>query len=458
MAQCSLERLMVMDSLGDSLRSTIKKIANAGHIDAALVKEVTRDIQRALLSADMNVKQVLGLSKTLEKRALEEKPLPGMSNREHVIRIVHDELVKMLGEPRKIPLKKQVIMMVGLYGQGKTTTTGKLANHFKKKGLRVGVIAADVHRPAAHDQLKTLADKVQCTFYGEKAEGGEKHGSDRAVGIVERGLEELRKKHDVIIVDTAGRDKLEGGLISEMEAIFAAANPDEKFLVMDAQVGQQAESQATAFHEAVGLTGTIITKLDGTAKGGGALSAVSATGAPVVFIGTGEHIDELEPLDPKRFIGRLLGMGDLESLLEKAEEAASGMNAEKMARKMMSGKFTLNDMQAQMDMIGKMGPLGKVAQMLPGGMGQQLQGRNMEGTQEKMGHYKVILSSMTDEERENPTLIKSPRVKRIARGSGRDMKEVRELLKYYDTTKSMMKGLSSNRKMQRQLMRQLKFK
>ena len=458
MAQALLGDAMVMEGLGDQLKSTIKKIANAGHIDAALVKDVTRDIQRALLSADMNVKQVLALSKRIEKRALEEKPLPGMSNREHVIRIVHDELVEMLGEPRKIPLKKQVIMMVGLYGQGKTTTTGKLANHFKKKGMRVGVIAADVHRPAAHDQLKTLADKVQVSFYGEKPEGGESHGSDKAVGIVERGLAELRKKHDIIIVDTAGRDKLEAGLVKEMEGIFAAAKPDEKFLVMDAQVGQQAEAQATAFHEAVGLTGTIITKLDGTAKGGGALSAVAATGAPVVFIGTGEHVDELEPLDPKRFIGRLLGMGDLESLLEKAEEASSGMNAEKMARKMLSGKFTLNDMRSQMDMIGKMGPLGKVAQMLPGGMGQQLQGRNMEGTQEKMGHYKVILSSMTDEERENPSILKPPRMRRIARGSGREVSEVRELIKYYDTTKSMMKGFGSNRKMQRQLMRQLKFK
>ncbi len=452
-----LEGSMVMEGLGDSLRSTLKKIANAGHIDAALVKEVTRDIQRALIQSDMNVKQVLGLSKEIEKRALEERPLPGMSNREHVIRIVHDELVKLLGEPRKVPLKKQVIMMVGLYGQGKTTTTGKLANHFKKKGLRVGVIAADVHRPAAHDQLKTLADQVGVAFYGEKPEGGETHGSDRAVGIVERGMEQLRKKHDVIIVDTAGRDKLEDGLVKEMEAIFAAANPDEKFLVMDAQVGQQAAVQATAFHEAVGLTGTIITKLDGTAKGGGALSAVAATGAPVVFIGTGEHVDELEALDPKRFIGRLLGMGDLDALLEKAQEASQGMNAEKMARKMLSGKFTLNDMQAQMDMIGKMGPLGKVAQMLPGGMGAQLQGKDMSGTQEKMGHYKVILSSMTEEERENPNLIKSPRVRRIARGAGRDMKEVRELLKYYETTKSMMKGIGGNRKMQRQLMRQLKF-
>ncbi len=446
-----------MEGLGESLRGTIKKIANAGRIDATLVKEVTREIQRALLSADMNVKQVLALSKVIERRALEEKPPAGMSNREHVIRIVHDELVGMLGEPRKIPLKKQVIMMVGLYGQGKTTTTGKLAHYFKRKGLRVGVIAGDVHRPAAHDQLKTLADQVQCGFYGERPEGGETHGSDRAVGIVQRGLAELKRKHDVIIVDTAGRDKLEAGLVNEMSLIFEAANPDEKFLVMDAQVGQQAESQATAFHEAVGLTGTIITKLDGTAKGGGALSAVAATGAPVVFIGTGEHIDELEPLDPKRFIGRLLGMGDLDALLEKAATATKGMDAEKMARKMMTGKFTLNDMRSQIDMIGKMGPLGKVAQMLPGGMGAQLQGRNMEGTQEALGNFKVIMDSMTDEEREHPNLLKSQRINRIARGSGRQVKEVKALLKYYESTRSMMKGLTSNRKMQKNLMRQLKF-
>lgn len=448
---------MVMEGLGNSLRGTLKKIANAGHIDGALVKEVSRDIQRALLQADMNVRQVLALSKSIEKRALEEKPLAGMSNREHVIQIVHDELVKLLGEPRKVPLRKQVIMMVGLYGQGKTTTTGKLAYYFKKKGLRVGVIAADVHRPAAHDQLKTLADQVQVAFYGERPEGGETHGSDRAVGIVQRGLAELKRKNDVVIVDTAGRDKLEGGLITEMEEIFKAANPDEKFLVMDAQVGQQAESQARSFHEAVGLTGTIITKLDGTAKGGGALSAVAATGAPVVFIGTGEHVEELEPLDPKRFIGRLLGMGDLEALLEKAQDAVKGKDAEGMARKMMSGKFTLNDMMGQMDMIGNMGPLGKVAQMLPGGMGQALQGQDMGATQKKMGQYKVILQSMTDEERENPHLIKSPRIKRISRGSGTDMTAVRELLKYYNSTKKMMKGLTSNRKMQRNLMRQLKF-
>lgn len=442
---------MVMEGLGESLRSTLKKIANAGHIDGALVKEVTRDIQRALIQADMNVRQVLELSKVIERRALEEKPPAGMSNREHVIKIVHDELVKLLGTPRQIPLRSQTIMMVGLYGQGKTTTTGKLALHFKKKGMRVGVIAADVHRPAAHDQLKQLAEKVVCGFYGEK-------DSKDAAGIVTRGLAELKKKNDIIIVDTAGRDKLEESLIKEMKQIFKAAKPDEKFLVMDASVGQQAESQAKAFHDAVEVTGVIITKLDGTAKGGGALSAVAVTKAPVVFIGTGEHIEELEALDPKRFIGRLLGMGDIEALLEKATAAAGGADAEKMARKMLTGRFTLNDMKTQMEMVTKMGPLGKVAQMLPGQMGQALQGRDMEGTQKKMGNFRVILDSMTEEEKDDPSLLKSPRIGRIARGSGRPANEVRELLKYYEATKGMMKGLGANRKAQRNLMRQLQFK
>jgi signal recognition particle subunit SRP54 len=289
---------------------------------------------------------------------------------------------------------------------------------------------------------------VQVQFYGERDQRD-------AAGIVKRGLAELRKKNDIIIVDTAGRDKLEDSLIEEMKQIFEAAKPDEKFLVMDAAVGQQAESQAKAFHDAVQVTGVIITKLDGTAKGGGALSAVAVTKAPVVFIGTGEHVDELEALDPKRFIGRLLGMGDLEALLEKANAAMKGGDAEKVARKMLTGRFSLNDMMGQMDMVQKMGPLGKVAQMLPGQMGAALQGRDMEGTQQKLRHFRVILDSMTDEEREEPGLLKSPRIGRIARGSGRTTNEVRELLKYYEATKGMMKGMGSNRKMMRQMGRQM---
>ncbi len=441
---------MVLDSLGDSLRSTLKKIANAKHIDPQLIKEVVREIQRALISSDVNVKLVLTLTKGIEQRALEEKPPAGMSPREHVVNIVHDELATILGDGRRMPLKKQVIMLVGLYGNGKTTTAGKLSKYFQKKGLRPALIAGDVHRPAAIDQLQTLAEQTNTPFYGE-------WDNKDAVSIIKRGLEKFKKSADVVLVDTAGRHKLDDDLIEEMRAIFEAVQPDEKFLVIDASVGQQGGPQAKAFHDAVGVSGVVITKLDGTAKGGGALSAVAETGAPVVFIGTGEHIGDFEPFDPTRFIGRLLGMGDIESLLEKAQEAAEGQDVEKTARKIMSGKFTLHEMYAQMEMINNMGPLGKVAQMLPGGMGAKLQGAQMDESQNKLRHFKVIMDSMTDEEMDTPNLLKSSRQRRIARGAGVDVKEVKELLKYYEMTKRMMKGFGTNRKAQRQLMRQLKF-
>ncbi|PKK85360.1 MAG: signal recognition particle protein [Thermoplasmata archaeon HGW-Thermoplasmata-1] len=441
---------MVLEGLGESLRHALKKIANASHVDATLVKEVVRDIQRALIQADINVKMVLDLSKAIEKRALEEKPPAGMSNREHVIKIVYDELVRALGEPRDIPLKKQVIMMVGLYGQGKTTTCGKLANYFKKRGLRPAFIACDVHRPAAYNQLEQIAASLNVPIYGEP-------GSKDAVRIVKHGLDEFRKKADVVIVDTAGRHKLENDLIDEMKAIFNAAKPDEKLLVMDAAVGQQAGPQAKAFHDAVGLTGVIISKLDGTAKGGGALSAVSTTGAPVVFIGVGEHSSDLEKFDSTRFVSRMLGMGDIQSLLEKAQDAVDMESAEKSARRIMSGKFTLHDLYQQIDMLKGMGSLSKVAEMLPGGMGANLQKANMGDAQKRMGKFKVIMDSMTEEEMNDPSILKAGRIRRIARGSGTEPKNVKELLKYYDMSKGMIKGFSGNRKMKRGLMKQLQF-
>lgn len=441
---------MVLDSLGESLRGTLKKIANAKHVDPQLIKEVVREIQRALISSDVNVKLVLELTKGIERRALEEKPPSGMSAREHVVNIVHEELSSILGDGRRLPLKKQVIMLVGLYGNGKTTTAGKLSKYFQKKGLRPAVVAGDVHRPAAIDQLQTLAEQTNTPFYGE-------WDNKDPVQIIKRGLEKFKKSADVVIVDTAGRHKLDEDLIQEMTDIFNAVKPDEKFLVIDASVGQQGGPQAKAFHDAVGVTGVIITKLDGTAKGGGALSAVAETEAPVVFIGTGEHIGDFETFDPTRFIGRLLGMGDIQSLLEKAQEAAGDQDMEKTARRMMTGKFTLHEMYAQMEMINNMGPLGKVAQMLPGGMGQKMGGAEMEESSKRLKAFKVIMDSMTDEEMENPNLLKASRQRRIARGSGTDIKEVKELLKYYDMTKRMMKGFGSNRKAQRQLMRQLKF-
>ncbi len=441
---------MVLDNLGESLKKTIQKIANAVHVDAALVKEVVRDIQRALLQADVNVKLVLELSKKIEQRALQEKPPAGMSNREHVIHIVYDELVHILGESRQLAVKKQVIMMVGLYGQGKTTSCGKLAKYFKKKGLRPALIAGDVHRPAAYEQLKQIAEKVEVPFYGDK-------NAKDAVRVIKEGLEKFRRTADVLIVDTSGRHKLEDDLIEEMTDIFKAAKPDEKLLVIDAAMGQQAGPQAKAFNDAIGITGIVLTKLDGTAKGGGALSAASEVGAPIVFVGTGEHATDFETFDPAGFISRLLGMGDLKSLLERAEESLKGADAEKTARRLMSGKFNLNDMYEQMEMISQMGPLSKVAELLPGGMAGKLKNADMNSTQDKLKRFRVVMDSMTDEERENPDLIRSSRITRIARGAGAEHKDVKELLKYYNMTKKMMKGFSSDRKMRKGLMRQLQF-
>jgi len=441
---------MVLDNLGDSLKRTIKKIANAVHVDSKLVKEVVRDIQRALLQADVNVKLVVELSKKIERRALEEKPPAGMSNREHVIRIVYDELVHILGRSRELQIKKQVIMMVGLYGQGKTTSCGKLALFFKKKGLRPVLIAGDVHRPAAYEQLKQIAEKVEVPFYGDKKE-------TNAVNVIKEGLNKFKRSSDVIIVDTSGRHKLEDDLIEEMKDIFKVTKPDEKLLVMDAAMGQQSGPQAKAFNEAIGITGIVLTKLDGTAKGGGALSAAAEVNAPIVFVGTGEHSADFEKFEPSGFISRLLGMGDIKSLIERAEESLKGKDAEKTARRLMSGKFNLNDMYDQMDMLSGMGPLSKVADMLPFGQSGKLKNIDMNETQGKLQRFRVIMDSMTNEERENPDIIKSSRIKRIARGAGVENRQVKELLKYYNMTKRMMKGFSSDRKMRKGLMRQLQF-
>jgi signal recognition particle subunit SRP54 len=442
---------MVLEGLGDSLKTTLKKIANAPHIDKDLIKTVVKDIQRALLQADVNVQLVLALTKEVEKRALTEKPPAGMSSREHVIRIIYEELVAVLGESKDVELKKQVILMIGLYGQGKTTTSGKLSRYFQKKGLKPALLAGDTHRPAAYDQLQQIAESINVPFYGEPKE-------KKAAKVVRNGMKEL-SDYDVIIVDTSGRHSLEDDLIDEIKRIAKLTKPTEVFLVLDGAIGQQAGPQAAAFHDAVKITGVVLTKLDGTAKGGGALSAVSETEAPIVFIGTGEHINDLEKFEPPRFISRLLGMGDIQSLLEKAEEVMDKDKAEETAKKMLSGKFTLLDMRDQLDMVSGMGPLKKVLSLLPTmpGMPDKIPDMEMYQTQDRMEKFKVIMDSMTEEEMLNPKLIKSSRISRIARGAGCEPKDVKELLKYYNQTRKMIKGFSSNRKMRKALMKQLKF-
>ena len=278
-----------------------------------------------------------------------------------------------------------------------------------------------------------------------------------AVRVVNDGINKFKRNSDVIIVDTSGRHKLEDVLIQEMKDIFQNAKPDEKLLVIDAAMGQQAGTQAKAFNDAVDITGIILTKIDGTAKGGGALSAAAEVGAPILFIGTGEHSDDFETFDPASFISRILGMGDIKSLLEKAEYSVKGKDAEKTAKRMMSGKFTLNDMYDQMDMLSGMGPLNKIAEMLPGNFTGRIKNVDMDSTENKLQKFRVIMDSMTKEEMENPNLVRSARIKRIARGSGVENKDVKELLKYYNMTKRMMKGISGNRKMRKNLMKQLQF-
>ncbi|MGB9636161.1 MAG: signal recognition particle protein Srp54 [Thermoplasmata archaeon] len=437
---------MVLDNLGNSLRDVLRKIGMAREINEDLIKEVVRDIQRALLQADVNVKLVLKLTKAVEQRALQEKPPEGVNSREHVIKIIYEELVKILGNPKKIALKPQTIMMVGLYGQGKTTTCGKLAKYFQKHGLNVALIAGDVHRPAAHDQLQQLAKITNAGFYGEK-------GEIKAAKIVRNGLAKTAN-YQVKIIDTSGRHSLETELIEEIKRVATVAKPDEIFLVIDATVGQQAGPQAKAFHEAVGITGVIVTKLDGSAKGGGALSAVAETQAPIVCIGVGEHIEDLEEFEPTRFISRLLGMGDLQTLLEKIKESGRAERIEEQAKKMIAGKFTLKDMYEQMESLTNIGPLQKVMSFLP--FGGKVDEKQLEETQARLKKFKVIMDSMTDEELENPNIIKGSRILRIARGAGVETRDVRELLKYYEMSKKAAKGIMSDRKMRKQLEKQMK--
>ncbi len=439
----------MLDSLGESLRNTIRKISKAGYVDEALIKEVVRDIQRALLKADVEVHLALKLSKNVEKRALEEKPPSGMSHRDYIIKIIYEELVEILGKEKEISLKPQKIMLVGLYGQGKTTTAGKLARFFHKKGLSVALVACDVHRPAAYDQLKQIGEQINVPVFGIP-------GEKDARKIAQEAMKKT-KDFQVKIFDTSGRHALEDDLIEEIKDLKEIIEPDEIFLVIDATIGQQAGKQAKAFHDAVGITGVIITKMDGSAKGGGALSAVAATGAPVVFIGTGEHLEDLEYFNPTRFISRLLGMGDLETLLETAKELElKEEEAEKVMEKMMSGKFNLKDMYEVWEQMSKPGLLQKILYSLPFFKMGDIDKNMVEESEEKLRRYRIIMDSMTYEELENPEIIKASRIKRIARGSGKSEQEVRALLKEYNRMKKTMKQMRGNRKLMRAMRKQLK--
>ena len=430
---------MVLEKLGSSIYETLKKIFGATVIDEHIVKELVRGLQRALLQADVNVRLVLELSKRIEERALKEKIPPGIPRKEHITKIVYEEFVRLLGEkPVSLnitPGKRNVFMLVGIQGSGKTTTAAKLARYFQKRGYKTALICADTFRASALAQLSQLAAQINVPIYGDEKEKNP----------VKIALDGLRKfeRYDIVIVDTAGRHKDEKSLIEEMKILQKEIKPDEIIMVIDGTIGQQAAIQAKAFHEATPLGSIIVAKLDGSARGGGALSAVAATGAPIKFIGTGEKIDDLEVFDPPRFVGRLLGMGDLRSLIEKVREAELKI-PEKRAKAILSGKFTLSDMYEQFEAIRSMGPFSRILKMIPG-LGYELPEDLIDVAEERLKKWRVIIQSMTPEEREKPQIINSSRMRRIARGSGTSERDVKDLLKQYKMLRRMMKTLRRKR-------------
>ncbi|HJJ44653.1 MAG TPA: signal recognition particle protein Srp54 [Methanocorpusculum sp.] len=435
---------MGMDSLSSSLKDALRKLAGKTIIDRAAVDELVKDLQRALLTADVNVKLVMQLSQRVKARALDEELPKGINAREHVLRIVYQELVSLVGREAEFSLKPQKILMAGLQGSGKTTTTGKLCRYFQRKGMKVGAIGADNFRPGAYAQLSTLCNKINVPCYGDPKEKD-------AVKIVKDGLAAL-KDVEVIIVDTAGRHALEDDLIEEITQVNEFLKPDHRWLVLDAAIGQAAREQARRFHEAIGIDGVIITKMDGTAKGGGAMSAVSETESGIVFIGSGETIEDLEKFEANGYISRLLGMGDLKALVEKAEETIKAEDVD--VNKMLRGKFTLNDMYKQLEAVQKMGPLKQVMSMLPLG-GAKLPEGALDDAGAKMKHFRIIMDSMTPEELEDPSLINTSRMMRVAKGSGTSVDDVRDLMKYYKMMQKTLKGFKGNRMMMGKMMKQM---
>ncbi|MCL2172083.1 MAG: signal recognition particle protein Srp54 [Nitrososphaerota archaeon] len=432
---------MALDRLGSSLTNAIKKLFKAGVVDEAAVKELVRDIQRALLQSDVNVQLVLDISKRIEERALKENVPPGISRREHVIKVVYEELTRFVGDkpvPLKVePGKKKIIMLVGIQGSGKTTHAAKIARYYQKRGFKPGLIAADTFRPGAYAQLLQLGNRINLTVFGDAK-------AKDPVKVVREGLKVYADK-DLIIVDTAGRHKEEKDLIKEMKDLEKNIKPDEVIMVIDGTIGQQALVQAKTFHEATPIGAIIVTKLDGSSRGGGALSAVAATGAPIKFIGTGEKIEDIEPFVPSRFVGRLLGMGDLETLLEKVHDAEVKV-PQKKTKEILSGKFTLTDMYEQFSAVKNMGPFSKVLKMLPG-MSYNVPDEMLNNAEGRLDMWRVIIQSMTPEEKENPKILNSSRARRIARGSGTTEKDVKELLKQYLMMRKMLKMFKRKKKL-----------
>jgi len=448
----------MLDNLRSSLGAALKKLVGASDVNEELIDSLCKDVQRALLQSDVNVRLVLSITQNLKKRSLEESPPKGLSRKDHIVSILYDELSRLMGnkgdivpqnkQPEKqvisfSPGKLSVVLMFGIQGSGKTTVTAKLARWLTKHGYHVGVIGADTWRPGALTQLKMNCVKINVDVFGDES-------TKDATSIVKNGISYFRNaRADVVIIDTAGRHKDETELLEEMKNMYDISKPDLILLVIDGTIGQQAYSQAKSFHDTVPVAGIIITKLDGTAKGGGALAASAVTGAKIFFIGNGERIDDLEEFSSTRFVGRLLGMGDIKAILDLAKDLELQAD-ENQSKRVLSGKMTIEDFYSQMESVGKMG-FRNIIDNLPGLSGVVKEDQ-LDVIQGKLEKWRYIIQSMTKEEKKNPEVINDSRRKRIARGSGVAEHDVKDLIKIFNNSKSMIKQ-SKGRQMQGMLRR-----
>ena len=429
----------MLEKLSTALKKTTDKIANALFLDKNLVDQIVKDLQRALIEADVNVSLVLEITQKIKKAALDER-INGLEKKEHIIKLLQEELVSILGQKKEIVLQKRnAWLMLGLYGQGKTTSLSKIASYYSKRGSKVCTIGLDVHRPAASEQLKQLSEKLNIPCFISPEEKDPKK--------IWKKYEKELKEYNLILVDTAGRDALSSDLIKEIKDISKLVKPTETILVMSADVGQTAKKQAQTFKEAVNISGVIITKMDSTAKAGGALTACAEIKAPVIFIGTGEKPSDLESFDPESFLSRLLGMGDLKTLMEKIHSVVDKDKIDEQQKRLQEGKFTLRDLQAQLESMESIGSMDKILSLIPG-LGKakdKLPEGALETQQEKVKHWKHALSSMTKEEIENPELLEkqTSRLQRIAKGSGTSTSDIRTLIKQYKMLKEMISSGSA---------------